>query len=246
MHEQVELFNKTLLNIFHNFIPNKIILCDDKDPPWMNDEVKNLIKRKNWLFQCQRKSGNLDYASFNSITQDISNAVNSSKLKYHERLALNLNDPKTAPKTYWKILKTFVNGTKIPLIPPLLVGNQLVTDFLVKANLFNDYFSQQCMTVDNDSSIPPNITFATEQKLSTLEFCTDDIVKIIKSLDPNKAHGHDEISIRMIKLCATLISKPLSILLRNCFEKQCFPKEWKKANIVPVHKKNDKQLIKNY
>ena len=139
------------------------------------------------LFQCQKKFRSLDYASLNSNTQDISNAINSSKLKYHERLALNLNDPKTAPKTYWKILKTFVNGTKIPLIPPLLVGNQLVTDFLVKANLFNDYFSQQCTTVDNDSSIPPNITFATEQKLSTLEFCTDDIVKIIKSLDPNKA-----------------------------------------------------------
>ena len=246
MHEQVEFFNKTLLNIFHNLIPNKIILCDDKDPPWMNDEIKNLIKRKNWLFQCQRKSGNLDYASLNSITQDISNAVNSSKLKYHERLALNLNDPKTAPKTYWKILKTFVNGTKIHLTPPLPVENQLVTDFLVKANLFNDYFSQQCMTVDNDSSIPPNITLATEQKLSTLEFCTDDIVKIIKLLDPNKAHVHDEISIRMIKLCATSISKPLSILFRNCLENQCFPKEWKKANIVPIHKKSDKQLIKNY
>ena len=173
----------------------------------------------------------------NSITQDISNAINSSKLKYHEGLAPNLNDPKTAPKTYWKILKTFVNETKIPLIPPLLVGNQLVTDFLVKANLFKDYFSQQYTTVDNDSSIPPNITFATEQKLSTLEFCTYDIVKIIKSLDPNKARGHNEISIRMLKLCATSIAKPLSILFRNCFENQCFPKEWKKANIVPVHKK---------
>ena len=200
VHEQVELFNKTLLNIFQNFIPNKIILCGDKDPPWMNDKIKNLIKRKNWLFQCQRKSGNLDYASLNSITQDISNAVNSSKLKYHERLASNLNDPKAAPKTCWKIYKTFVNGTKIHLIPPLLVGNQLVTEFLVKANLFNNYFSQQCTTVDNDSFIPPNITFATEQKLSTLAFCTDDIVKIIESWDPNKAHGHDEISIRMIKI----------------------------------------------
>ena len=126
----MELFSKTLLNIFNNFIPNKIILHDDKDPPWMNDEIKKLINRKNWLFQCQRKSGNLDYASLNSITQDISNAVNSSKLKYSERLALKLNDPKTASKTYWKILKTFVNRTKIPLIPSLLVGNQLVTDFL--------------------------------------------------------------------------------------------------------------------
>ena len=121
-------------------------------------------------------SGNLEYASLNSITQDISNAVNSLKLKYHDRLAFKLNDPKTAPENYQKILKTFVNGTKIPLIPPLLVGDQLVTDFLVKANMFNDYFSQQCTTVDNGSSIPPNITFATEQKLSTFELCIDDIL----------------------------------------------------------------------
>ena len=38
----------------------------------------------------------------------------------------------------------------------------------------------------------------------------------------------------------------MSILFRNCFENQYFPKEWKKANIVHVHKNNDKQLIKNY
>ena len=71
----------------------------------MNNEIKTLIKRKNCLFQCQRKSGNLNYASLNSITQDTSNVINSSKLKNYERLALKLNDPKTAPKTYWKILK---------------------------------------------------------------------------------------------------------------------------------------------
>ena len=50
VHEQVALFNKTLLNIFYNFILNKIILCDDKDSPWINDEIKTLIKRKNRLF----------------------------------------------------------------------------------------------------------------------------------------------------------------------------------------------------
>ena len=38
---------KTLLNIFHSFIPNKIILCDDNDIPWLNDAIKNFIKTKN-------------------------------------------------------------------------------------------------------------------------------------------------------------------------------------------------------
>ena len=54
------------------------------------------------------------------------------------------------------------------------------------------------------------------------------------------AHGHDEITIRMIKMCVSSIAKPLAILFRNCLESECFPKEWKKDNIVPAHKKHDK------
>ena len=126
------------------------------------------------------------------------------------------------------------------------MGNQLVSDLFVKANFFNDYFSKQCTIIDSNSSIPANISFETDERLSTFEICSSDIVKIIRSLDSNKAHGHDEISIRMIKICASSISKPLAILFRNCLESECFPKEWKKGNIVPVHKKHDKQLIKNY
>ena len=202
----------------------------------MNDEIKKMIKRKNWLFQIQRKSCNLEFTILNSLTQDISNAITSSKLKYYERFANKLSDPKAAQKTYWKILKTFLNGTKIPLIPPLLVGNQLVSDFFVQANLFNYYFSKQFTIIENNISIPANTSFENEERLSTFEICLGDIVKIIRSLDPNKAHGHDEISIRILKICVSSISKPLAILFRSCFESECFLKEWKKANIVSVHK----------
>ena len=65
-------------------------------------------------------------------------------------------------------------------------------------------------------------------------------------MNPNKAHGHDEITIHMIKMCASSTAKPLAILFRNCLESEFFPKEWKKANIVPIHKKHDKKFIKNY
>ena len=93
----------------------------------------------------------------------------SSKLIYYERLANKLNGPKTAQKIYWKIVKTFVNGTKIPLIPPSIVGNLLVSDFVVKSDLFNDYFSKQCTTIDNSSFISSNISFETEEIL--FKFC---------------------------------------------------------------------------
>ena len=50
----------------------------------------------------------------------------------------------------------------------------------------------------------------------------------------------------MLKLCATSISKPLHILFNNSVISECFPNEWKKANVIPVHKKGDKQIINNY
>ena len=114
-----------------------------------------------------------------------------------------------------------------------------MTEFLVKASLFNDHSFERlaCNGDNNDSSISPNIMFRTEQKLYIFEFCTDDMVKVIKSLGQNKAHGHYKISVRMIKLFTPSIIKPLLILFSNCFENQCFPKECKKDNIVPVHKK---------
>ena len=112
-------------------------------------------------------------------------------------------------------MKTFVNGSKIPLIPPLLVDNKLVTDFLDKANLLNNIFAKQCTPISNDSTVPVNINFETTERLLSLEFCVDDTVKIIRYLDQNKVHGHDKISICMIKLCVSSISKPLQLIFRK-------------------------------
>ena len=126
---------------------------------------------------------------------------------------------------------------KIPLIPPPLVNNEYVTDFLDKGNLFNDFFRDQCRPIINDSSLPNNQTTKTVTGLSGINIDTDTIVKLIRSLDPNKAHGCDGISIRMLKLCATSISKPLHILFNNSVINECFPNEWKKVNVIPVHKK---------
>ena len=42
--KQVSIFNETLMNIFSNFTPNKLVTLDDKDPPWKNDFIKNKIK----------------------------------------------------------------------------------------------------------------------------------------------------------------------------------------------------------
>ena len=84
------------------------------------------------------------------------------------------------------------------------------------------------------------------KSLLTVNSSADDIPNVMRSLDLNTAHGHDMIVIWMIKICDTSICRPLKLIFQSCLESGKFPNEWKKANVVPVHKKGDKQILKNY
>ena len=54
-------------------------------------------------------------------------------------LALKLSDPMTNAKTYWSFLKTFYNGKKVPIIPPLVINNEIISDFEAKTNHLNNF-----------------------------------------------------------------------------------------------------------
>ena len=49
----------------------------------------------------------------------------------------------------------------------------------------------------------------------------------------------------MIKICSQSLILPSKIIFERSFKRN-FPEIWKKANVVPVHKKEDKMLVKNY
>ena len=50
----------------------------------------------------------------------------------------------------------------------------------------------------------------------------------------------------MIKICDKAKVKPISVIYKNCIGTGRFPDLWKISNIIPVHKKGDKQLLQNY
>ena len=52
-------------------------------------------------------------------------------------------------------------------------------------------------------------------------------------------------SICMLQMSLDSISEPLSIIFRNCLKTGCYLFVWKKGNVVVIHKKGDKQILKN-
>ena len=205
----------------------------------MTERIKNKIFKKNYIHKSYISNGKtaIDYQKLHDIGSEISQMISKRKKEYYDQLSKKLNDPLTSSKTYWSMLKTFYSGTKIPLIPPIIIDNKVIRNFREKANVFNIFLALQCMAIVNDSILPSTIIYRTENRLSTISFKDEDVLKIIKSLNINKAHGHDDISIRLLQICGAEVVKPLSLIFKNCIQYGIFPNLWKKSNIVPIHKK---------
>ena len=139
-----------------------------------------------------------------------------------------------------------LNEKKVPCIPPIFYDIKFITDFSKKADLFNSFFAKQCSVIENDSVLPSSTNPVTDQYLANIEFTKNDIKRIICKLDPNKAHGHDMISIRMLKMSGDAIIGPLFKIFKNCLKCGIFSDDWKKGNIIPMFKKGDEQNTRNY
>ena len=49
-----------------------------------------------------------------------------------------------------------------------------------------------------------------------------------------------------VKICGDSICVPVEMIFKQALPTGVFPSEWKKGNIVRIHKKSDKQNIKNH
>ena len=126
--------------------------------------------------------------------------IRDTETEYHRELAAKLVNPSTSAKTYWSILKTFVNGRKVPVIPPSLINNEFISNFKTKANYFYKCFNQQCTAISTQGSIPYSVNLAKNETVTKINFDEQFISNLIVALNPDKGHGHDGPSLRMLQM----------------------------------------------
>ena len=117
---QVQIFNSIILNICSNYIPNKMVVCDDSQPPWMNDHIRAKFEQKNIAYLKFVENGMKEnhYQEFVLINHNLCNLIEQSKNDYYTNLGNKLSDNSCNGKKYWTLIKTLFNGKKIPEIPP--------------------------------------------------------------------------------------------------------------------------------
>ena len=104
VYNKVHMFNKTIKNIMSNYIPHETIICDDRDPPWINKDIKQIILDKNHAYKSHiRNDKPLQFINQFQFLE--------TKLRIYITIAYyKLLDPRTSQKSYWSILKTFLNN----------------------------------------------------------------------------------------------------------------------------------------
>ena len=171
--------------------------------------------------------------------------METAKTSYLTNLGNKVNNPATSQKSYWKIINRVMNKCSAPKIPSLLVNNLFILNCGEKTRYFNDYFSQQCKPVINNSVLPI-LGILTNKRIDHITIENDELISLIRKINPNKATGSDGISGQMLLLCDETIILPLQIIFTNILTTSIYPDMWKLANVTPIFKKGDKQLIKNY
>ena len=129
-----------------------------------------------------------------------------------------MNDPSTSQKSYRKIINRVMK---------------------------NDFFSKQCIPITSSSLLLP-LNLLTDKTIDHISIPCEEIISLIRNLNPNKATGSDGVCSQMLLLCDNSVVLPVKIIFQNILVTSTYPDMWKLANVTPIFKKGDKQLIKNY
>ena len=110
----------------------------------MTTKIKELISQKNKLYSRIKRTNNsfLDKQLLQSLQQHLSKSIENAKHKYVFRISEKLNNPNTSTKCYYSLIKTLLNGKKVPCVPPVYENNRYATNFKEKCQLFNSYSSE--------------------------------------------------------------------------------------------------------
>ena len=76
--------------------------------------------------------------------------------------------------------------------------------------------------------------------VENITFDTEGINKLLNNLDPKKACGPDLLPTRILKEAATEIAQILQLIFKKSFENAELPKDWLTANIIAIHKKDNR------
>ena len=209
--------------------------------PWITPEIRRKIRRKNATHAKAKKTGS---AKFRSKFESLRKEIKADIRKQHDLYVNNLvGDVKANPRDFYRYINSQKKDTQG--IPPLKKrnGSGIAQSEFEKAEEFNGQFSD-VFTKSEYKQVP--LMDRSAPFMHDIVVTKEGVTKLLKSLNPSKALGPDELHPRVLKELAMELGPVFAHLFQQSIDTGEIPKEWSLANICPLFKKGDRSLARNY
>ena len=230
---------------------------------------KKLHKKSKWITNGILRSINKKVKLYKTLIQtDLDNTVLYDRLKtefkdYHASLRKIIrkakrdyythifNRHKNDIKKTWSLINETLNRNLKKLSThEFLINDEMISDPIIIANKFNQYFAHIGSTLtDKIPSAPHFNSYLGNPVDSVFSFhkvTEENISHIINKLKNKVSYGHDSISNIMIKRAHKPLIKPLTLLINQTLCTCIFPNYLKISRIRPLFKQGSSSLFSNY
>ena len=201
--------------------------------PWMNRNLKRLIRKKGRRFKKAKKSG-----------MDEDRARVKRELRDAEKVYVNgilLNGLESGNnKPFWKYVKSQKQETFG--ISALKSNGNVITDGLSKAEIFNSEF-KSVLTPQSGNTFPqlPGTQFPKIRHIYE-----NGVFLLLDRIDVSKSSGPDKLPGRLLQSLAKEITPVVHFIFTQSLCTGELPTEWTQANVAPILKKGSKLQAVNY
>ena len=232
--------------------PLRLIRVSEKCSPWINKELKTLMRTRDRLKKAAVKSKSPALMRSYRIVRNATNTLNTQlkKKHYNDKIIECKGDIKGS----WKVIHEIINKkSKSTNIDYIKDCDQEITNNREIANIMNDYFCTVGIGLAKDIEETENSLLSGKYQIksSTANFrfrpiMVQDIREAIAKLTTSKSFGTDTISSYFLKMALPFLENSIAMLFNTSLETGIFPDIWKISRVAPIYKEGDKSEKSNY
>ena len=252
VNDAVHLLTSKITSILDEMAPVKTFQTSSRYCPWLSEGTKALIKERN---QAQKRVSENKTAenlsSYKTARNKVTSSLRYDKNKWQKKKLQSSNQD---PGKLWKNILGWLNWTSSGSPSRLYHAGQIVTSPSRLAEIMNNYFINKIDTIRQglpQQSDDPLRTLKKIMKNRSSEFsltCVhpEEVRRIILNLKNSKSSGVDRIDTYIIKLMVDDILPAVTHIVNLSIQQAVFPSLYKIAKVIPLYKKEDPLLPKNY
>ena len=228
-----------------------------KGNKWITKDVMRSIKYKDKLY-CDLKGTSNSSPNYNELKRKLNlyskllkTTIQEAKTQYYTKQFQNYKLDIGKP---WGVISEILSKkqSRRNSIKSVVTDRHIISDNKIIAEKFNNFFHNAGPTLA--APLRSNVSrthksYLNENILTSFQFNLadeDHIGKIMKSLKNKTSSGHYGISVKLLIFLSPALVKPLSLIINQSLITGIFPEKLKRPKVLPLFKKGDETLIKNY